>query len=395
VAANTLDLARAHVKAIRDILSSDWYQELFPHHPTLRENNNRKAEKVQKSLARSDFFETIQGGAVKGIGLGGLITGFGAGRKRDYFGGCIICDDLLKEQDFNSLTQRNIVYDWFKGALCARRNTSSTPIVVIMQRLHPDDLVGRLLQEEPDRPIVKCCAYDEIEQKSVWETTLSTSYLMKMKNSEASIDRYMFSAKYQQEPILDLQSTIKSEWWKYYERIEDVFSEIHARIITMDTAYKIKTVNDESVIQLWGFDREGQNAYLLDMDHGRWEFPLLLQRTREFFIRNNYAINQKFIGKIFVEDKASGTSLAQTLRAEKLPASLWLPKENEPKDKMSRVLESSRYIASGRVFLPKHAPYARDFVCQCAEFTGDDSVHDDMVDAMTMAILIWRGAGAK
>jgi predicted phage terminase large subunit-like protein len=265
-----------------------------------------------------------------------------------------------------------------------------------MQRLHPDDLVGRLSQEESQKwNIVKCSAYDEIEQKSTWETTLSTSHLMEMKNSEASIDRYMFSAKYQQEPILDLQSTIKSEWWKYYERIEDVFPEIHTRIITMDTAYKVKTVNDESVIQLWGFDNAGQNAYLLDMDHGRWEFPLLLQRTREFFTRNNYAINQRFIGKIFVEDKASGTSLAQTLRAEKLPASLWLPKENEPKDKMSRVLESSRYIASGRVFLPKHATYTRDFVRQCAEFTGDDSVHDDMVDTMTMALLIWRQAGAK
>jgi hypothetical protein len=68
VAANTLDLARAHVKAIRDILSSDWYQELFPNHPTLRESNNRKSAKVQKSLARSDFFETIQGGAVNWIG---------------------------------------------------------------------------------------------------------------------------------------------------------------------------------------------------------------------------------------------------------------------------------------------------------------------------------------
>jgi predicted phage terminase large subunit-like protein len=216
-----------------------------------------------------------------------------------------------------------------------------------------------------------------------------------MKNSEAGIDRYMFSAKYQQEPVLELQAVIKSEWWKYYEKREDIFPEIHARIITMDTAYKVKTVNDESVIQLWGFDREGQNAYLLDMEHGRWEFPLLLQKTREFFARNNYTINQKFIGKIFVEDKASGTSLAQTLRAEKMPAALWLPKENEPKDKMSRVLESSRYIACGRVFLPKHANYTRDFVRQCEEFTGDDSTHDDMVDAMTMALLIWRGSGAR
>jgi predicted phage terminase large subunit-like protein len=383
VAANTLSLAASHVKAIRDILLSDWYQLYF-------ERYGAKIDR-RKNLTRSDTFETKQGGMTKGIGLGGLVSGFRAGQKLETFSGCFICDDLLREKDFNSQNQRDIVYHWYKSTVESRRNRDDTPIIIIMQRLHPDDIVGRLLKEQPDRwNIIKMQAFDEVSQKSVWEELKSTETLLSMKNSDVDIEKYMFFAKYQQEPQLDLHATIKSHWWQYYERVEDIYPNIYYRIITMDTAYKAETFNDESVIQLWGFDGEGKNAYLLDMHHGRWEFPDLLAKTEQFYNLHNTFIGGRKLSAIYIEAQASGLSLVQTLRDRKLPVEAWLPGPKDPKDKVSRVLECTKYIGNSRVFLHKNAKYLNDFILQCAQFSETGATHDDMVDAMTMALLLWR-----
>lgn len=404
VASSTLDLARSHVNAIKNALKSNWYRRCFPYGAHMEDevhNDYFDKKYKKKSSARSDFIQTLEGGEVKAVGLGGQITGFGAGKKRhleesDIFGGCIICDDLLKEQDFRSETQRDIVYNWFKSTITSRVNTADTPIILIMQRLHEDDIVGRLLKEEPELwDTITVPAFDEINKKSVWEQAISTTRLLNLVNSQAPLDQHMFYSKYQQEPRSDIVATIKPTWWMYYNSFSDIKSQITTRFITMDTAYKAKTYNDESVCALWGFDDEGQNAYLLDMIHGRWEFPELLEHTRNFYNKHNIYINNKKLGYLYIEDKASGTSLAQTLKREGMPAKLWLPNKNEPTDKMSRVLEATRYIANGRVFLNSNATYVKDFIKQCASFTGDDSVHDDMVDAMTMALMIWRNTLAK
>jgi predicted phage terminase large subunit-like protein len=382
VGANTLSLAASHVKAIRDVLLSDWYQAFF--------EKSAKIDKI-KNISRSDYFETIQNGMVKGVGIGGLVSGFGAGKKRETFSGCFICDDLLREKDFHSQNQRDIIYNWYKSTVESRRNRDDTPIILIMQRLHPDDIVGRLLREQHQLwDLIKIQAFDEASQKSIWEDLKSTKTLLQIKNSDIDIEKYMFYAKYQQEPQLDLHSAIKSHWWQYYERIEDIYPSIFYRIITMDTAYKADSFNDESVIQLWGFDRDGKNAYLLNMEHGRWEFPDLLAKTEQFYNRHNTFIGGRMLSGMYVEAKASGLSLVQTLKDRKLPVQAWLPSEKDPKDKISRVLECTKYIGNSRVFLNKKAKYLNDFIMQCAEFSETGATHDDMVDAMTMALLLWR-----
>lgn len=395
IAANTSDLARDHVKEIRNVIRSDWYQRLFPYGAKFKQNKiKKKKTEILSSSTRSDHFATLQGGEVKGIGLGGLITGFGAGQKRPGFAGCIFCDDLLKEQDCFSPTQRDIAYNWFKNTISSRKNKDDTPMILIMQRLHPDDLVGRLLNEEPQKwDIINIPALDPATQKSNWEKAKSTASLLEMQNSEIELDKYLFLAKYQQTPTMDISSAIKAHWWVKY-RGNAPYHEITTRIITMDTAYKAKTYNDESVMQLWGL-AQGDKAYLLDMDHGRWEFPELLERTKQFYKKHNKILYDRRLGNLYIEDKASGTSLAQTLQREGVPAKLWLPINTEPKDKMSRVLEATRFIAAGRVLLPDDKPFTNDFIRQCSEFSPEGVTHDDMVDAMTMALMIWRRMGAK
>ena len=127
------------------------------------------------------------------------------------------------------------------------------------------------------------------------------------------------------------------------------------------------------------------------MQNGRWEFPELVARTEYFFNKNNYVINAKLPNGIFIEDKASGTSLAQVIRQKKIPAAMWNPEKN----KISRVFNAIKYISANKVFLPKKAPFVKEFVDQCSAFGFDNTAHDDIVDAMTSAMIIWQSYGAK
>jgi predicted phage terminase large subunit-like protein len=97
----------------------------------------------------------------------------------------------------------------------------------------------------------------------------------------------------------------------------------------------------------------------------------------------------------FIEDKVSGTSLGQTLIEQGIPAVLWKPQDYYfPEDKVGRVMHSTWYIEAGRVRLPfeKKAIYRR-IIEECAAFNGDDSVNDDVVDALTMALSVWTYKG--
>jgi predicted phage terminase large subunit-like protein len=381
IAANTLDLAREHVRSIRNTILSGWFRVNFPHGAKIN------SEKHSSEMARSDFFNTSQGGAVKGVGLGGLITGFGAGLKEDGFLGCIICDDLLKEQDYNSKNQRDIVYDWFKSTLISRRNSSNTPIILIMQRLHMDDIVGRLLQEEPDAwDILKIQGLDETSQTSTWPEAVSSEFLLGLKNSQSSIERYMFWAKYQQEPRIDESTILPAHQWNFYQRREDIYKDVKTHFITMDTAYKTGEQNDESVLQWWGVSPD--KMHLLDMDHGRWDFNALIERTKLFYAKCNVYINSRKPMAIHVEDAASGISLVQYLKKEGLPTVAWAPSVGEPKDKVSRVHMASVPLAQGKIYLPENSSASKEFIAQCADFPNGN--HDDMVDAFTMAVIITK-----
>src|SRR5690606_8711278 len=92
-----------------------------------------------------DEWRTKDGGCVYATGAGGTITGYGAGKMRDTFGGAIIIDDPHKAGEAWSDTMRQNVIDWFQTTMESRKNTPDTPIILIMQRLHEQDLSGWLL----------------------------------------------------------------------------------------------------------------------------------------------------------------------------------------------------------------------------------------------------------
>jgi len=126
-------LATSNTSEIREIMSHEAFAEVFGP-PSFRHDTNAK-----------DHFKTADGGHVYATGAEGTITGFGAGKMRETFGGAIVIDDPHKAGEATSDVRRQSVLDWFTVTVESRKNRLETPIILIMQRLHEDDLTGFLL----------------------------------------------------------------------------------------------------------------------------------------------------------------------------------------------------------------------------------------------------------
>lgn len=386
------ELATSNSVYIRDSLGSDWYRSIID-----SEWGAHVDMVGEKAGGRQDYFKTIEGGSVKAVGVGGGITGFGAGKLREEFGGCIVIDDPLKAQDARSAAMRQSCIDWYHGTLESRRNRKDdpkTPVLLIMQRLHPNDLAGHFLQTERDKwTVIQLPAHDEYD--TIWPGRIGMQEMLEMK--EARPDEYW--AQYMQEPTESQSTIFKKAWWRYWVDREAVERRCTIKYITADTAFKAKDSSDWSVLQCWGFEST-KGAYLLDQERGRWEFPTLMKKAKDFWIKHS----QPGPGitpatEFWIEDKASGTSLAQTLRTqEQIPARDWTPTDKTSPDKVGRANQCTLSISQGRVFLPHPSlpgyKWVDGFINEHEAFTTDDShLHDDQIDADTMAQLIWQQRG--
>lgn len=378
-------LAKNNAIMARKILDAAWYQELYPH---VKVSSSDKDEQ--------GYFKTTSTGSLYAAGLGGTITGFGAGKVREGFGGAIIIDDPLKADDASSDTMRQKSIDYYVRTLKSRRNSVyNTPFILIMQRLHPDDLIGWVLRNEPeDWHLVSFPAIQDGKLLNPLTTSLRELETLK------EVDPGTFYAQYQQTPMVAGGNIIKLDWWRTFDPTTRHGGMI---FLTADTAFKAEKKHDASVIQVW----EGtQHAlYCLDSIYGRWEFPQLLQNAKEFWDQ----WQAKGAKEFWVEDKASGTPLEQMLSQVGVPAQAWNPREFEyPDDKVARMRSASWGVHGGMVYLPEGnevvrvgedkevrvAMHAKVLMEEAAAFAADMShAHDDHCDAFTMADSLWRQAG--
>ncbi|MBV8132032.1 MAG: hypothetical protein JO282_05895 [Alphaproteobacteria bacterium] len=122
------ELADKLSRDCRRIVASDWYQRLFP---------TRLSPRHQ---AVPEFETTAQGCRVA-TSVGGVLTGRGAD--------IIVIDDPLKPEEALSQAQRQAANEWYDHTLYSRLNEKLTgAIVLIMHRLHEDDLAGHMLAQE-------------------------------------------------------------------------------------------------------------------------------------------------------------------------------------------------------------------------------------------------------
>lgn len=388
------DLAIDNAVNVRDTLSTDWYQSMVD-----SKWGARMEMRGDRAAGRQDHFFTRQGGVVKAVGRGGAATGFGAGKLREAFGGCLVIDDPLKALEYRSAAARKEAHVHINGTLKSRRNRQAgpaTPMLLIMQRLHPEDPAGMILREERDDwEVLQIPAHDE-NNNVIWPGRLSMDHLDKMRDT----DPETYYSQYMQEPSQGVRSIFKEHWWRYWRDLAAVERRTTLKIITGDTAFEEKTSADWSVFECWNFEST-QGMYLTDQIRGQWDYPDLMKAGKEFWLKHSKP-ERGFTPatEFWVENKASGISLVKTLRSIGVPARPWEPKDKTPKDKVGRAKHSTMPLSSGRVFVPEwrmlgpEYRWVEKFISEHGAFTDDDShLNDDQVDTHTEASAIWQERG--
>ena len=248
-------------------------------------------------------------------------------------------------------------------------------VVLVMQRLHANDLTGHLLAKNASNwhhlclPAISPCktiySYKGYE-KSFNEGEIlheNREGIEEINRAKQELGSYAFAAQYLQNPVILKGGMVEIDWFKRYDNAPQ-----NTKIMqSWDTAIKTGNNNDVSVCTIW---TESENGYyLIDVFAKKMEYPELKRCV--------VSLAEKWLAEVvIIEDKASGQSLIQDLKREtKLPIIAVNPKS----DKISRFAAVTALIEAGRVWLPKHATWLVDYETQILSFPN--AAHDDMVDS--------------
>ena len=346
-------LALDNSSMTKEYINSDAYQSIW----------NLQLKKDSQSQKK---WYTTQGGGVYATSSGGAITGFGAGT-----GGAIIIDDPLKPDDALSDVRRSFINNRYNTTIRSRVNDRDVPIIVIMQRLHEDDLSGYLLDGGSGEQWhhLKLAALDD-DNNALWPEKHSFEELESIRQA----DRYTFSGQYLQIPSPPEGGEWRKDWFNIINRAElpsDISFEMY-----IDGAYTKDTRNDPTGIQISG--KSGDNLYIFKSIDKYLEMPELKNFVTSFVQSCGVPISQ-----ILVEPKASGKSLVQLLRRETRYNVSEIKTNFVRYSKIERARASSPFIEGGRVFLVKDN-WNDAFLQQVSTFPN--AKHDEHIDVTSYAI---------
>jgi len=313
------------------------------------------------------------GGGVYATASGGAITGFGAGvAESKSFSGAIIIDDPLKPDDAGSESRRNSVNERYNNTIRSRVNDRDTPIILIMQRLHEDDLSGFLLSGGSGETWEHLClpALDE-NNIPLWEEKHSFVELEQIRQA----NRYNFSGQYMQQPSPEEGGEWRKEWFPIVDKSEVPLHSLKWELF-IDGAYTANTKNDPSGFQIGA--KWDNNYVILSSIDKYLEMPELLK-----FIPNYIDSSGVSVALTLVEPKASGKSIKQMIYNETKLNIAEIKTKFVNTSKIENARACSPYIESGRVILIKGA-WNDAFLQQVGMFPNGK--HDEHIDLTAYGI---------
>jgi predicted phage terminase large subunit-like protein len=357
-------LAKTHANDFRRVVSDPLYQAIFPAMQVSRETDSE----IHTSLRGRRYATSIEG----------TLTGRG--------GNLAIIDDPLKLNDAQSESARKRSIEWYRSTLVTRPDDKKAArIVVVMQRVHEEDLVGYLLEqggfEVLNLPaIAQSNASYELGPGEVYERRkgelLHPSHepaevLRELKKNMGS---YAFSAQYQQSPIPPGGRIIKRKW---FERYQSLCHEPGDRIlISWDIALSESETGDYSVGVVLLCRNE--TFYVLEVVRGKFPFDQLKPQIID--LKQRYGPST-----LLIEESPISHGLIQSLQESRMNVVTVRP----DRSKESRVISQSDLFEGGSVFFPEKASWLEEFENELLAFPGR---HDDQVDALIQG-LAWKREG--
>ena len=369
---HTESLAREFSVQRRTIARTPWYRRTFP--------------QFELTCPRQRDLElrTTAFGYNFASGVGGGVLGRGAD--------LIVIDDPIKSLAALSKAERRRVAEFYDGTLIGRLNQKgSGAIVLIMQRLHEDDLTGHVLGKEKwevvSLPALASKAgafrlssrpghvYRRQPGEELHAAREPREVLEQVRRAQGSL---IFEAQYQQAPVPAGGAAIKRAWLRWYEQLPENFERT---VVSWDTASTLGEMSDFSVGTVWG--ALGTDYYLIDLERGRFEVPELRRRVQELSERHRAdatLIEQTELGRALHQDLRASTGFRSILR----PALF---------DKEARLLAQSARFEGGQVHLPRAAAWLGPYVEELLAFPNGR--HDDQVDSTSQALSYLTDSGRR
>ena len=361
------ELAEKLAGQFRLVVQSDWYRALFPN------------VRFVKDTA-ADLTTSRNGGRIA-VSVGGTLTGLGAD--------VIIIDDPLKAEDAQSDKARGRVNDWYQSTLLSRLDDKREgAIILVMQRLHEDDLAGRLLSQTEHRDEKSWRHLDlpaiaeedqkvQIGPKAFHKRRKGEALheerepLEELHRQKAEMGSLRFSAQYQQRPVPAQGNLISRQWLNRYD-IAPLDAQGGEIVQSWDVAGTTGETSNFSVCTTWL--KVKKDYYLLDVWRDRVTFPDLKKKLHE--LARRFGAN-----RILIEDAGLGLNLIQELRANP-QMGVPRPVAIKPKgDKVTRMEAQCARFEAGQVHLPKDAPWLDGFEREILAFPY--SRNDDQVDSVS------------
>lgn len=346
----------------RRLMELDWYRGLF---------------RTRLAKSNEDELRTTAGGFRIAKSVGGTLTGLGAD--------ALIIDDPLKAGDALSDALRKAANDWFAGTLMSRLNDKAKGVIlVVMQRLHQDDLTGYLLDKGGWDQLVLPSVAQRDMLIPIWNGSLLLRSGDELQEREgiAALDplrRQMgnqaFNAQYLQEPLPDTGNMLDPKWlsWCDCRPVRQPGDEI---VQSWDTALTTNAYSDYSV-GLTFLVRNKVDYYVLDMFRKKLEFTALCDAVQAQARKHSP-------NAILIEDHAAGLPLIAECNRRGMSGTIG---RRPTKDKRARMAGETPKLEGGHLIIPKSLPDLDDFKTEYVAFPGGK--HDDIIDALSQ-FLNWR-----
>lgn len=395
------ELAATFSRACRNTITTPQYQRLWRHN--LKTKNDTKWE-----IARKD---DDQRASYISSGILSALTGEGATD-------LIIDDPVKNEEEAYSKKIRDKIDANFLTAATTRLAPGGKK-VLIMTRWHTDDLAGRILARAKKDPkadqyvvVVLAATNDEGTSSYVWNTRTGDKKFFPKYESlwpaayprneldklRANLGPVYWNALYMQQPVEAAGAIFKRDNWSYF----DATPELQYLVQVWDGACEEGQENDYSASITLG--STGTQYPILDAWRDKVTFPFLMGMVYERWLACGRLYN-RYPDKLLVENKSSGTQIAQQLEANNLTGTMTFPLWTNPDapspsklfdgqvhrvppipvvripatvNKVIRANGISGYHESKLIMLPRGADWLDDFVDEHALFPK--GVHDDWTD---------------
>lgn len=416
-------LSLQHSNASRRLLASPFFQQYWGSRFKMMSDQNTKTQ-----------YDTDKGGKRIATSIGGTLVGLG--------GDVLLVDDPHNTESVESATERLTVLNWWKELSGTRLNDpKQSAVVVVMQRLHEEDVSGIILKEHTEDwvHLMIPMRYDEgrhcvtmPKPGVVWQDPrIETGETLmwperygekEVKALETKLGPYLASGRLQQSPEPAGGGILKREWWGAYELPVGA----HFRhkwdyiVASLDPAFTAKQENDASGFSVWGAYKEAGKVKIV-LIHAWKKWLELHGQTMERLANENNAAyvrrtskdwglvewvahdcNRLRVHTLLVEDKASGHSVAQEIKRLYRDREWGVRLVNPGAlDKRARAYAVQHLFADGMIEAPASAQgdllvfreFAQMTIDECAKFRGLSGDEDNIVDSATQALKFLRDIG--